>query len=223
MPVQGVSSAFVGTHNYPSLDTSSSFFDWDRWEADQATHVSSRSESNLSWSGLTDDHDAMSIDGGPQSDSRSIPDLVYGNSGSPSDSGHPGSPGSPGSPSADLGDFSYPTHLGHGKQHNALFPIPPQQGLGDQILPYDPEVHVYSQLDSSLGLTHDDYRKSSSKKSSRNSATKRPHGATEAASKKSTQRGRRSGPLCNKDEVAEVRALGACFRCKITKVSVSYP
>ncbi|KXJ91972.1 hypothetical protein Micbo1qcDRAFT_233318 [Microdochium bolleyi] len=214
MPHQGVSSAFPGTHKYPSLDPSS-FFDWDRWEADQGAHGSSRSESNLSWSGTTDDQDAMSIDGGPQSDSRSIPDLVYGTSGTPSDSGHPGSPGSP---TADLNDYTFATHLGHGKHHNDLYPNPSQQELGEHILPYDPEVHVYDPLDPSLGLTHD-YRKSSSKKTSRGSASKRPHGATEAVSKKGTQRGRRSGPLCNKDEVAEVRALGACFRCKITKVS----
>ncbi|KAH7026518.1 uncharacterized protein B0I36DRAFT_159510 [Microdochium trichocladiopsis] len=216
MPLQGMSNVFPGAHNYPSSDPSCSFFDWDRWEADQVEHGSSRSESNLSWSGLTDDQDAMSIDGGPRSDSRSIPDLVYGASGTPSDSGHPGSPSSP---SADLGDYSYTAHLGHAKQHNDLFSIPPQPELDEQLLQYNSEVQVYGQLRSPLALTHEDYHNSPTKKSSKGSASKRPHGATEVPSKRTVQRGRRSGPLCNKDEVAEVRALGACFRCKITKVS----
>lgn len=228
MPFQGVSSVLSGTHNYPSSSdptSCSSFFDFERWEADNGiAYGSSRSPSNLSWSGDTDDQDAMSIDGGPQSDSRSIPDLVYANSGSPSDSGHPGSPDSP---SADLGEYSssYSTHLAHGKPHNGLY-SGPQPELQPQFQQYDTGLHAYEQLNSAIPLTYEEYRKSSSlssssaKKTSRTSATKRPHGSSEVVSKKTAQRGRRSGPLCNKDEVAEVRALGACFRCKITKVSV---
>jgi len=217
MPSQGVSNVLSGIHNYPSSSDPSpcsSFFDFDRWEADNGIAFGpSRSPSNLSWSGDTDDQDAMSIDGGPQSDSRSIPDLVYATSGSPSDSGHPGSPGSP---SADLGEYSssYSTHFTHSKAHNGLY-FGPQPELQGQFQQYETGLHAYEQLNTAVPLTYEEYRKSSSlssKKTSRPPATRRPHGSSEVISKKAAQRGRRSGPLCNKDEVAEVRALGACFR-----------
>lgn len=149
-----------------------------------------------------DQHD-LDMEVGSSSGRSSLPDLTSASSPAPSDNGT----GPPSSPS--IGPLGLKARLNEARQHDDHLTIP-KQAQYPVLLPaqpgFGPGPEAYQ-----VTMGRDLYLPPTPP-SSASSVSSSP--------KAHTGRGRRSKPLENKDEVAEVRALGACLHCRISKTRV---
>lgn len=164
----------------------------------------------------------------------SLPDLTSASSPAPSDNGSSSSSSSRGGPpsSPSLAPDGLWDRLNEVREHDDHLTIP-KQTLYTQAphhypailpaqhpfggAPSDAYYHqatlatdFYLSPDSPDASSSSSFSPSSSSTTSSSSSPKQPR----------TGRGRRTKPLHNKDEVAEVRAMGACLHCRISKTRV---
>ena len=89
---------------------------------------------------------------------------------------------------------------------------------------YPPYLHVFGGAEDAVANMADDSRESSSNDGIWSSSSGGNSPFTEASSPEASKpdRGRRNGPLMDREAVAEVRELGACVRCRIRKLKASH-
>jgi hypothetical protein len=161
--------------------------------------------------------DPMDIDRGSGSDASSLPGLTIATSPTPSDHGN-GPPSSP-----PLAPAGLKAQLNEVKQQDDHLTIPQERETKPRLAPYPMVIQAHHGLGGNTGAIFDGHIDGTAiDMQSPPVSPIRAFSTPESPPIKSQpHRGRRSKPLDNKDEVAEVRALGACYRCRIKKIRVS--
>jgi hypothetical protein len=164
--------------------------------------------------------DQMDVD--PQSSSgyESIPALTHTSSTSRSDAGDLFSSSPPPSPPRMR------KQLDEYKQHDDHLTIPQAGERNVKASTYLPLMQMQHSFAADPRSAPDSQR-GSPDVTTRITSVSPPRGPltpdSASSSKSPLGRGKRTKPLNNKEDVAEVRAMGACYRCKITKVAVGTP
>ncbi|KAI5862719.1 hypothetical protein GGS23DRAFT_571527 [Durotheca rogersii] len=149
-----------------------------------------------------------------RSDASSIPGLT---SGSSDEDGAP-------SPRPAEDTLNFKAAVKQIKQHDDIFTVPARE-----IRPNGGEPYPYTvDIDGTLGSTGADLQGSGRSSplfpASSSGAGSPCHSSPSSASADSPlSRGKRHRPLENPEKVAQMRRIGACFRCKTRKVTVSEP
>ncbi|KAI1415698.1 hypothetical protein F5Y13DRAFT_147784 [Hypoxylon sp. FL1857] len=159
---------------------------------------------------------AADADSRSRSDASSIPGLTSG----PSE--EDGAP----SPRSTEDDFHYKEAVEKIKQHDDRFTVPAREIRPNGVESYPSQMEIDSTLVGSSVADGQGYSQGyggssphSPASSNGASSSSAYHSSTSGDSPLS--RGKRHRPLDNPEKVAQMRKIGACFRCKTRKVPVS--